>query len=387
MKTVIFVASFGELRDASIMELTVEIPDDLAAALGGRVTSFEEKLWAALKPEDRAVALQRAIAFTRWHDARGSWTAKEAAAAAGITVNRFYALAAKWEYEGNRSLANLGVGAEAPRRRRSAFDPALLKQLTAHAKALVSAEGADERSISALAAELEATIPENADKKPRTAFLRSMLVEARRLHAMNDVIGTDLAFDLCACQLADMKGQPHILFVCIDRGTGFVLSFGFGKTAESLKRHQALASNILDTFGSSGTIELPWSASTDRVEMVVGTDRIEFQSWAEAKRAELAGAGKVNLQPSIKPRRFGRYLREHFGAAVGRIKLLPGSTRDPSEATSVSALSKERYTVEDALVRVGLEVADHNEAVLARLRKPIPMPDQTKALLQRLAAH
>lgn len=382
----IFVASLVCLSDAGLMELTVEIPGDLADALGGRVTATEEKLWAALKPDDRAAALRRAIAFTRWHDDRGKWTAKEAAAAAGITVNRFYALAAKWENESNRSLANLGVGAEAPRRRRSAFDSKLLDQLTANANALVSAEGADGKSISTLAAELEKTIPEKADKKPRTAFLRSMLVEARRLHAMHNVIGTDLAFDLCACQLADTDGQPHVLFVCIDRGTGFVLSFGFGKPDKSLERHQALASEIVETFGSDGASKLPWAASTDRVEMVVGTDRIEFTNWAEAKRTELAEVGKVNLQPSIKPRRFGRYLRKHFGAAVGRVKLLPGSTRDPSEATNVSALSKERYTVEDALVRVGLEVADHNEAVLAKLGKPISMPEKTRDLLRRLAA-
>ncbi len=379
------VASCREAVDDRPMALPIEMPDELADALGRPVAEEELRLWAALKPTERPTAVRRAVALTRWHDHRRDWTVDDAARAAGLAKNRFYVLAAGWEDETGRSLARLGVAAEAPRRRRS-FDEALLEKLRAAAVAILSRSGADDLSISTMATELAQSIPANAKKKPGTAVLRAMLVEARRLHRMHGGIGTDLGFDLCACQLADEEGRPYVLFVCIDRGTGFVLAFGFGDPAQSLARHRALAAEVLANWEGGNQRRLPWTPQTERVEMVVGLDRVPFNAWAEAIRAELELGSKVNLQPSIAPRRFGRYIRKHFGTAVGRIRLLPASTRDPSKATSVSVLTKERYSLADAIARVGLEIADHNDAVLDRLGKPAPMPKQIADLLKKIAA-
>lgn len=367
------------------MDLPIEMPDELARALGDSVSEEELKLWANLKPDDRPVAIRRAVALTRWHDDRGNWTAADAARAAGVTTNRFYVLASAWEDEDNRSLAALGIGAEAPRRRRSAFDDDLLELLRNRAQALVSRKGADDLSISALASELADCMPRDASKKPKDAVLRAMLVEARRLHRMHGGIGTDIGFDLCACQLADEQGHPHVLFVCIDRGTGFVLAYGFGDPADSLSRHRKLAAEVLASWGTDGSDELPWTPKAERVELVVGTDRVPFKSWADSIRADLEQGSKVNLQPSIAPRRFGRYMREHFGTAIGRIRLLPASTREPSEGASARVLTRERYSVVDATARLALEIGDHNEAILERLDGRGSMPDQIASLFASIA--
>ncbi len=373
--------------DGLRMKLEIEIPEELARAIGKPDSDEEKRLWASLKPADREDAVRRAVALTRWHDDRGDWTAGDAARAAGVTTNRFYALSSIWEDEDNRSLAVLGVAAEAPRRRRSAFDEGLLEQLRHHAQLLVSQKGADDRSISALATELSDLIPPETRKKPGTAVLRAMLVEARRQHRMHGAIGTDLGFDLSACQLADEEGRPHVLFVCIDRGTGFVLAYGFGDPSDSLSRHRALAAEAMDTWGGDGSPRLPWGPRTERVEMVVGMDRVPFKAWTEDIRSDLEGGSKVNLQATITPRRFGRYLREHFGTSVGRVRLLPSSTRDPAEGSSSSILTSERYAVEDAYARVGLEIMDHNDAILSKLADRVSMPPPIRSLLERLASN
>jgi hypothetical protein len=367
------------------MNLPIIPPADLLDALNGSMTEDELRFWGALKPGQRDEALKRARAMTRWHDDRGEWTADDAARAAGVSRNRFYALAASWENEAERSLANLGVGAQAPRRRRSTFDADLLENLKASARAIVAREGSEGASVSVLAQELESTMRDDARKKPGTAVLRAMIVEARRHHQMHGGIGTDLAFDLCACQLSDEAGQPYVLFACIDRGTGFVLAYGFGDPTDSLMRHQALAAEVLERRGPDGDEKLPWTKQTERVELVVGLDRKPFMMWADAIRDDLGKDGKINLQPSIRPRRYGRYLREHFGAAIGRIRLLPASTRNPSDGKSATILTKERYSLEDALVRIGLEITDHNEAVLAKLGRRSAMPATIVNLLSKIA--
>lgn len=368
------------------MDLPVEIPEELADALGRPVCENELRLWAGLRPGERPDAVRRAVALTRWHADRGGWTADDAAAAAGVSRNRFYALAAGWEDEAGRSLANLGVGADAPRTRRSVFDEALLERLREAAARIVSRDGADARSVSSMVPELAREIPTGAAggdagrKVPKTAALRAMLVEARRLHELHGGLGVDFGFDLCACQLSDQQGRPYVLFVCLDVGTGFVLAYGFGDPARSLERHRALASEVLERWGPDSGQVLPWSRAPERVEMVVGLDRVPFRDWADAIREDVRARSGANLQPAIAPRRFGRYLRKHFGSAVGRVRLLPSATRSPDEATDMSVLTNERYTLEDALARVGLEISDHNRDVLGRLRSPSVMPASIAAV-------
>ena len=380
------IATGENLRDYEVMGLPIEMPAELEDALGRPVPEAELRLWAALKPAERPKAVERAVALTKWHDDRGNWTAADAAREAGVAKNRFYALSSAWEDEARRSLAVLGVGAEAPRKRHSGFDDDLIDALRSRAKALVAREGADDVSISAMATELAEIIPRDIARKPGTSVLRAMLVEARQFHRMHVAIGTDIGFDLCACQLSGGQGQPYVLFVCIDRGTGFVLAYAFGDPANSLSQHRDLAAEVLRKWGPDSDARLPWAVKTERVEMVVGLDRVPFRTWGEAVRKRLSAKGNANLQPSITPRRFGRYLRKHFGAAVGRIRLLPASTRDPAQATSAKILTKERYSQEEALARIGLEIADHNDVILHRLGETREMPELIGELFGEIAS-
>jgi len=356
------------------------VPHELTAALGDPLPDEEAKLWFALSPDQRNLALKRLYAISRWHGERAGWTADDAARAAKLSRSRFYRIAMQWEDVEQRSLRLLGVKASAPRKRRSRYRGELLEAASAEAARLVAEDRGAPRATSELVRQLAVWLRHRFTDVPGDASLRTIVIEARRQAEMSQEVGADIAFDVCACSISAGVGRPYKLFTCLDRGTGLILGFELSDTAPSLMGHRNAARDALFRLGSD-TEPVPWADCLARVEFVIGADLAEFRDWEANLRSRLLG---INVQGSNNPRRFGRYLKEHVGTAIGRVRLLPSLTLGGT--ASVTSLTREIYSLTEALARVELEVLDHNRDVGKRLSKrPSEPPAQTIRALRIIA--
>lgn len=350
-------------------------PSVLAEAFGDPLPDPEARAWAALSPAQKLRAIQRLSALRRWHGERDGWTVEDAAEAALMGKNHFYALSAKWEDEEARSLAILGVQARAPRRRKSRYDDGLMREIRERAEELVSREPDDPTdwpAVTVVIAAIEARFADDDRDLPGTPTLRSVVTEARRRRMMKGALGGDIAFDICACEIPDAAGQPHVAFVCIDRGTGYIHAFRFDDPADSVAAHKRLADDVMMRGSGTPDAKFPWVERTRMVELVIGGDLEAFRRWEAKLRLRIGQAGSsgpagVNLQGSNKPRRFGRYLRGALGTKIGRVKLLPARTVGKPGADPAAPLGGKGYSRSEATLRLNLEVADHNASVLALL--------------------
>ena len=351
------------------------LPTILSQTLGDPLPVAEVKAWAALSPKQKLRAIRRLEALRRWHGERDGWTADDAADAASMPRSHFYTLAAKWEDVESRSLASLGVHAKAPRRRKSRYDAELMEMISSAADDLVATEPhepKDKPPVTQVISRLRGALAHEERDLPGDATLRGVITEARRRLVMKNKVGGDLAFDICACDIPDPKGEPYIAYVCVDRGTGYILGFRFDNVSDSVSGHAGLAAQVLKDEAAGICSDLPWIGQTRTVELVIGEDLANFRKWEEATRAAVAQAGKsgpggVNLQGTNAPRRFGHYLKEAVGTRIGRIQLLPARTVPRPGAPAPSLLTGSPYTPIEATMRLELEVADHNVAVRDQL--------------------
>lgn len=295
-----------------------------------------------------------------------------------------------------RSLAILGVQARAPRRRKSRYDAGLMRDLREVADEIVSREpnnSKDWPAVTEVIAGIEARFANDERDLPGAPTLRGVVNEARRRRIMKSALGGDIAFDICACEIPDAAGQPHIAFVCIDRGTGYIHGFRFDDPAMSIAAHKRLANDVLTSGSGALDAMLPWMERTRMVELVIGTDLTEFRRWEEELRARISeavssGPTGVNLQASNEPRRFGRYLRAALGTKIGRVKLLPARTVARPGAEPSAPLAGKGYSRREAASQLGLEVADHNASILELLSNDgrTAMPESIKSLFELIAA-
>jgi hypothetical protein len=357
-------------KPAGLVYLGEELPKVVKEALGRRNALHEQQLWAAMSPKQRERSVQRIEAINRWHGERSGWTADDAALAADLSKPRFYTLAMTWEDVEARSLALLGVQAKTPRRRQR-WKPEIVKAIS---------DGA--ASVAQLAENLHDRLAGRFEDFPKASTLRSSIIEARRLATLGDEVGTDIAFDACATNIPSPDNRPHVAFVAIDRATGFILGTSIGDISDSVGAYRELALEIKEGLGERAIdFAVPWAERVERIEFVIGSDLEAFRKW----EAELKGAiAKVNIQGSNKPRRFGRYLKEHVGTVIGRIRLLPAQTLKP---TADYALPGQVVTEIDAAMKLRLEVNDHNRDVSKLLSgKAGGLPHNLTTAINRIAS-
>lgn len=357
------------------------IPEEVLRALPTPAPASEDQLWAAMTPEQRKLTLRRILALEKWQGDRGDWTVDDAAKAAKLSRSRFYRIAMEWEDEESRSLRLLGVQASAPRRRSSRYGEELKAAAMEAAARLVALNKPGSTSVSSLCEQLRNVLSQKFKEVPGNATLRTIILEARRQANLADTVGSDLAFDVCACSIADPEHRPHRIFVCIDRGTGIILGTAVGDPADSRAGHRAAAEDAMRWIASSQAEAIPWAERIARFEFVIGTDLAPSRSWEAMARASLGG---INVNGSNRPRRFGRYLKEHLGVSIGRIRLLPSLTLGGEAAPA--SLTRESFNSNEAKARLDLEVADHNRLTLGRLQtSPAPVPESVLRVLHYVA--
>lgn len=330
----------------SAEKVEVKLPDSLPAP--------DRERWVRMTDEQRATAAARMEAFEAW---RGG-DAGVAAERLGLSRSRFYRLAAQWRSA--PSLAALGalagMGGARPR-----LDPGAVNALQAQVAEVVRLNAG--ASVAEIVRHLLKASGLAADRLPGAVKLREIVeAELRRVAATHEA-GHAVQFDCTAVNLPRDDGRPHILFACVDSGTGLVLGAAVGEVADEERGYRdAAASARVRLAGPLSA--LPWAHRLARVEMTAGVD--PDRAVAFIKRLDAAGVAPLP-QLARRPRRYGRYIRNVAGARMGRIEITPARTEAGAALPDNGNMTP--WTAEKALAAVLRAVDDHNAALLPSLRE------------------
>jgi hypothetical protein len=322
----------------------------LRGFLGNPLPAEEAMLWAELSERQRAKALQRMAALTRWNLRQAPHDAVLAAANAGLKhTARFYEMAKAW---GDApSLKVLGVLATAPRTRRNRHEDLLSER----ARELVDAHPGE--SVRQLALKLGET-PGLGDKPPTYNTLRRFVDDEIRRRNRKKRPGTYVGFDCCACSMQRMDGSEYTLFAIVDQESQLILGAALGDAADSRRGYAGAAADALARLGRSPLAGVAWVDRTEGFQLVVGVDS---ERWNDI-RSEVAAAGVgAPIEPSTRRQRFGRYVRPAVGPRLGRIALSPTKTHGlEGEGRSGSP----SMPTADDITRLVLEVEAHNRPLV-----------------------
>lgn len=342
------------------------LPDLLPEADRGR--------WTKLNEQQQALASVRLAAFRSWR--AGELDVDRAAEAAGLSRSRFYRLAAEWRSA--PSLAALGVlaGLGGARAR---LDPDAVNALQAKVAEVVRLNA--DASVAETVRHLIDASGVTADRLPGAIKLREIVEAERRRVAATHEAGHAVQFDCSAINLPRDGGRPHILFACLDVGTGLVLGAALGVEADEQRGYPAAAVNARARLAGP-LASLPWAHRLARVEMTAGADL--DRAVGLVKRLEAAGV-VPHPQLARRPRRYGRYIRAVAGARIGRVEITPARTEAGSALPDNGNMAP--WTAEDAIDAVLRAFDDHNAALLAGLRTAADgrPPDGLVHLLRVLA--
>lgn len=353
------------------------VPRQLTEAFDGKLPQGERLIWDSLSDADREQALTRIEAIIRWQREEPGYDAKQAAEDADMSLSRFYRVARAWEDE-HRSLARLGLATVRTRARRKRTRSKASRIVFDRAIELVSADPKDEKSVTQLIEDLRAALS-NEMEMPGPAVLRSMIIEARRRRDIEDEVGVDLALDVSAIAMRDDHDGLYRVGVCIDRGTGLILGAALVEGTNARECYAPVAVDALNRLVSGTSEKIPWSARFERCEFVLLAE--EDAAWQEWLSKACPG---LNVQPSDRSRRFGRYIRQHVGDGIGKLRLLPTLTLSGTAAET--SAPKRRFSIREAEARLTIEVVGHNERTLDRLGgTTAPLPPGLRRFLEYVA--
>lgn len=342
------------------------LPDSLPKA--------DRERWSGLTDAQRETASARLAAFVAWRD--GGIDVDTAAAKVRLSRSRFYRLAAAWR--GAPSLAALGVS-PAVDGARSRLDPEAINALQGKVGEVVRLNAG--ASVAEIVRHLVEASEVAADRLPGAVKLREIVeVELRRRAATHEA-GHAVQFDCSAINLPREAGRPHILFACLDVGTGLVLGTAVGEEADEGLGYREAAQDARSRIAGP-LARLPWAQRLARVEMTAGVDL--DRAVAFIKRLETAGVAPLP-QLARRPRRYGRYIRAVAGARIGRIEITPARTE--AGAALPDNGNMKPWTKDQAKAAVSRAFDDHNAMLLPRLHEESDgrPPDELDRLLFILA--
>nr|WP_314471486.1 hypothetical protein [uncultured Sphingomonas sp.] len=347
----------------------------LAPFLGDPVPAMEAAMWAAMSTERRAKAMQRLKTLARWQDGEGGLPPAQAAADAGVSLNRFFEMAKAWREA--RSLSSLGTFAKSSRR----IDPREIALQRIVARVIGRFPTG---SVRQMALDLGQAFEEAGGGKVGLSMLRRVVEEELRRREVEGQLGNEIQFDCAACSLLRLDDTPYTLFVVLDRGSQLLLGAALGDVSNSPAGYAAAATDALRRIGSGHFDGLPWVDAVARMVLVAGLDA---DRWV-ALQSEMASAGvKAPVQPSTSPKRFGRYLKPAVGDRLGRLDMWYGRTvPDDARAPKIADRSL-RLEPADADAFLAVQVDEHDSGRRAMLT-PAPdarMPEDVLVALRTLA--
>ena len=330
----------------------LKIDHRLVALLGEEIPAEELRIWAVMPEKQRAKALQRMKALTRYCASGADLPARTAARDAGVELGRFYQMAREWR--NRRSLESVGTSASVTRSR-NGLKPEVANALQAVVNRVVTDN--KDASLTHLARMLG--IESKLAKPPALNTLRLFIErEQRRLRA-STLAGDELLFDLAATSLVRADGRPYVLFLVIDQGTGMIFGHAEGNVDDSLIGYRAAARDALlriPTFMPPSEI---WAEKMARAQIVPGGDASAISEAMSNLKIEVGGASPQLTGPD----RGGSYIRRSIGLNLGSVRLIPTRTYASPEPQPGSL----GLTFAEAHSRIEIAVVDHNARLLAGL--------------------
>lgn len=354
----------------------------LEAAWPGGVPEQEAMLAGRLSKELRDVVAERLRVVDGWtrENEEDRPSAAEAAAALGLSKQRFYAVAAEWRT--SNSIASMGARASEKRTR----PPRLGADVLSVASTLIrEALREDPRSS---VASIERRLIAAGVPSMSYATVRRLLFDAKR-NAPSGPFGAELVLDSVGLD-AVSDGQRMRLYVVLDRGTGCVLGaaeatnrtgiWGYVHAADDARTNM----DRMDLAGLSAATEEPRvllhpqrdddaggrvlesrlaSAGTSCTMISGSTGSVALEVLGERIGDVWAGIGERDDQVSYRHGRPARMPEYTAATSIAVMKAIDEHNRrrlavpgtDPSPAAS---LERARASVSQALAVIGGSVAE-----------------------------
>lgn len=331
--------------------------------------------WDLMAPSQRDRAARRLAAFDDWiHKRIGI---DEAVEKSGLSRSRFYRLAADWRAAPGLKALGAAVGSGSAGSR---HDPQAVNALQAVVPEVVRYNhGA---KVSQLVRKMveAAKLPEGARLPGEPALRRIVEDEVRRVAVMSEA-GSEVRLDCTAINLPQEGGRPHIMFVCVDKGTRAILGYSVQPTPDAPTGYAAAAADAAARIKSE-LADLPWALRMSQLIVTAGPDIPASIALID----EIEKAGVKSAQLTQNSKRYGKYFREFVGTRVGRIEITPARTEQGLAMPDAGDMTP--WTSPDAAAAVGAIVKQHNAEVLSNLPTALGgrVPDDLELALSVLAA-
>lgn len=329
----------------------------LAGALGRTPAEDELQMWATMPAQRREAALRRIKALRRWIGSHGEVTAAESAEEAGTTVSTFYGLTSAWQE--SPSLLSVGALAKRPGRKGTRLDGEVVNRIQSVLPRIAKAAAQDKKKlkVSTLVDRLIADPELKGLDLPHINTLRTMVQTELRRQSAEDQVGLRPGFDAIACDLLREDGTPHVIFGVVDRTSRLILGFSLGDLDDSRTAYARAATDALNRIQAAGET-LPWADTTERVDVILGND---LKAWEDLMAEYADSPIGIEMMPVKSDVRFGRYFRLAAGSALGNMKIWQKRT-----GMGAKIEGGHKYTDAQAAVAIEVEIARHNEQVMAQ---------------------
>ena len=371
------LAEIAKIANALVEGPIVAASAGLDDLLDGPVGFEDEIVWAGLNEAQREKTIQRIKALNRYLDPKDDISAKQAAADAGVKLNRFYQLARAWKDE--RSMRTVGARA-LPSINRQKLKPAYANALQAVVKSVV-ANAQKSESINSLARKLGKA--SGLAKPPVLNTLRKFIEKEQRRQRRETSAGTELLFDLSASSFVGPDGHPYVIFLVIDRATGIILGHSSGSGDNSVAGYQGAAANARWRMSTPALQLSIWSDRFERAQFVPGSDVDELVCIV----SQLAAAiNRTSIQPTSQGKS-GQYIRRHVGLKIGTIRLAPARTFTAAADTQEN--NGPCLSLDEAFAKTELAVTAYNAEILssATCNGACSPPATIMQLLGQIADH
>lgn len=357
---------------------------DIFSSYPAELPASDREKWASMTAGQRNKANQRIVAFNAWHS--GEIEIDAAFKASGLkSISRFYHLAAEWRRNPCLDALEALAGSGAAKSRQ---DKDVVNALQAVVPKIVRDD--PNAKVSELVRRMIAAAGDKltGKKMPGPVLLRQFVETELRRYKATGQAGTDIRFDCCAIDIPQEGGRPFIMFASIDAGTRLILGSAVTAEPATLPGYQLAAEDALPRLNSEFA-KLDWSGRLERVEIVAGADITTSEQLAHSLR-DLADQGqrqKISMSVAKVEKRFGRYIRQSVGDALGRVIFTPRRTLEGDALPNNKDMTP--WSLADTLTAVRVAVANYNTSILAELDQigTSACPAPALALMKALAGY
>ncbi len=328
-----------------------------------------------LDPARRDELLLRLSAFADMEEGASTRVASEAA---NVSLPTMFRLKRIWkETQDLRSVAGLTA-----RPKRGASKTEIFREARKIAARLAEEPDNGKLSIKAFAREISEAVGGKISINGASTIAREIRQESRTSpDALVKNYGREIILDACAVSLSiklpHEDPQLAIMALITEQASGLILAARVA-TENTAGKAQLEAIDAARKFLANEKADV----RLDRPTILYAAVAPAVDAIARALGWQLTrifGAEQVDQK---SPRRFGRRTIRLIGPAIGRLRLLPGSTEGGKvSAAAVRAAGRIPMSRDQAQSFVDMTVKEHNAPIIEKLRKGLIIPPPETAFI------